>query len=88
VADIVRRQRSSWWAERKAGGSQSLLANEQEQQPQALPNTHHGKAAGYQPDHHRVVSPRDAFRFAHLYNKFIAPNAPEANVMKPMNTIR
>jgi hypothetical protein len=29
----------------KAGGSQSLLANEQQQQPQPLPNAYHGKAA-------------------------------------------
>jgi hypothetical protein len=36
---------AAMWAEWKRSGSQSLFANEQQQQPQPLPNAHHGKAA-------------------------------------------
>ena len=32
-------------SDHEGAGSQSLLANEQQQQPQPLPNAHHGKAA-------------------------------------------
>jgi hypothetical protein len=35
------------------------VANEQQQQPEALRDADHAKAAWYQPGHHRVVSERD-----------------------------
>ena len=56
-----------------------------DQQPQTLRNADHAKAARYQCDQHRDYlkgTTSSSIKIKTL------PNAPEANVMTPMNAIR